>query len=377
MESKTIIFSANTSWYLYNFRSSTIKRFIALDHKVICVSPYDNYSAKLTDYGAKHIDVSIDSKGLNPFRDLILIWNLFLIYRKLSPDLIFHFTIKNNIYGSWAASLARKKFINNITGLGTIFINDNLISKLVYLLYKSSQPFAERIFCQNNDDYSLLIKNNLVPEKKLYILPGSGVDLEKFHPRLLNRGLKTDSFCFRFVYCGRMIADKGLFELIEAVMQINQSTVRCNLWLCGFIDEKNHSYINPALIESWAKQSYIDWIGPTENVSEVLSECNCLILPSYREGLPRSILEACAMSLPVIASDVPGCRDIISDNHNGFLCNPKDSKSLQSAMLKMLSISDSQREEMGKNGRQRVEKEYNESIVINSAIMCLDEISNN
>jgi len=379
MESKikTILFSANTSWYLHNFRGSTIKRFIALGHKVICVSPIDNYSVKLIECGAKHIDISIDSKGLNPFKDFVLVWNFFLIYRKINPELIFHFTIKNNIYGSWAAFLARKKFINNITGLGTIFIKDNLISKLVYILYKLSQPFAEKIFCQNNDDYHLLIKNNLVSEKKLYILPGSGVDLDKFHPKLLNRNVKSDAVGLRFVYCGRMIADKGLHELIDAIMQINQSKIKCSLWLCGFIDQKNHSYINSSVIKSWAQYSFIDWIGPSENVSKVLSECDCLILPSYREGMPRSILEACAMSLPVIASDVPGCRDIITENYNGFLCKPKDSKSLQSAMLKMLSISDFKRQEMGKNGRLRVEKEYNESIVINSAVECLADISNN
>ena len=174
-----------------------------------------------------------------------------------------------------------------------------------------------------------------------------------------------------------MIADKGLHELIDAIMQINQSKIKCSLWLCGFIDQKNHSYINSSVIKSWAQYSFIDWIGPSENVSKVLSECDCLILPSYREGMPRSILEACAMSLPVIASDVPGCRDIITENYNGFLCKPKDSKSLQSAMLKMLSISDFKRQEMGKNGRLRVEKEYNESIVINSAVECLADISNN
>lgn len=137
---KTVIFSANTSWYLYNFRQSTIKKFTELGHQVICVSPSDPFSKKLIQLGAKHVHISVDNKGINPFKDLLLIWQLLITYKKFNPALIFHFTIKNNIYGSWAAFLMNKKFVNNITGLGTIFIKDNFISKFVYLMYRLSQP---------------------------------------------------------------------------------------------------------------------------------------------------------------------------------------------------------------------------------------------
>lgn len=374
---KTVIFSANTSWYLHNFRQSTIRKFIELGHQVVCVSPYDSYSKKLIQLGAKHMHISVDNKGINPIKDLVLIWQLLLIYKKSNPALIFHFTIKNNIYGSWAAFLMRKKFVNNITGLGTIFIKDNLISRLVYLMYRLSQPLAEKIFCQNNDDYELLIKNNLVSKEKLYILPGSGVDLELFHPKFLKKNFQSNVNDFRFIFCGRMIADKGLYELVDAIKQINNNEIRCKLWLCGFVDNKNHSSISSSIIDSWIKYPWIHWLGSSENVSEILSECDCLVLPSYREGLPRSILEACAMGLPVIATDVPGCRDIITDNFNGFLCEPKNTKSLSDVILKMLNISEDKRDQMGKNGRARVEKSYNESIVIDSAIDCFAKISNN
>lgn len=374
---KTVIFSANTSWYLYNFRQSTIKKFTELGHQVICVSPSDPFSKKLIQLGAKHVHISVDNKGINPFKDLLLIWQLLITYKKFNPALIFHFTIKNNIYGSWAAFLMNKKFVNNITGLGTIFIKDNFISKFVYLMYRLSQPLAEKIFCQNSDDYELLIKNNLVSKEKLHILPGSGVDLELFHPKFLKKNFQSNEDDFRFIYCGRMIADKGLHELIDAFKKINNNEIRCKLWLCGFVDNKNHSSISLSAIDSWIKYPWIHWLGSSENVSEILSECDCLVLPSYREGLPRSILEACAMGLPVIATDVPGCRDIITDNYNGILCEPKNTKSLSDAIQKMLNIPEDKRDQMGKNGRARVEKSYDENIVINNALDCFAKISNN
>ena len=369
---KKVLFSANTSWYLYNFRQSTIKKFVDLGHQVICVAPKDEYSKKLIKLGSKHIDISIDNKGKNPLKDLVLIIKLYFIYSKNKPDLIFHFTIKNNIYGAWAAFLARKKFVNNITGLGTIFIQNNLTSKLVYLMYKLSQPFAENIFCQNKDDYNLLIQNNLIAREKLEILPGSGVDLEKFNPR--NQKIRKDNE-FRFIYCGRMIADKGLNELIAAFSKINEKNIKCYLWLCGFVDEKNHSAISLREIESWKKFHWLKWIGPSDSVNDVLAECDCFVLPSYREGLPKSILEACAMSMPVITTNVPGCREIITNNFNGILCDAKNSDSLKNAILKILSMSTNARSKLGQNGRKLVCEYFDEKIVVKSALDCFGKIS--
>ena len=369
---KTILFSANTSWYLYNFRQSTLKKFVELGHEVICIAPQDQYSKKLDKIGAKHVNICMDNKGTNPLKDLALFFKFYLLYRKYDPDVIFHFTIKNNIYGSLAGFLARKKFINNITGLGTIFINDNLISKLVYFMYRLSQSLAELIFCQNKDDYKLLIENNLVPAEKLKILPGSGVNLDKFHPKN-HKIKKADEF--RFVYTGRMLADKGLNELIGAFKIINQNNIRCHLWLCGYIDKKNNSAITLNEIKSWKKYTWFNWIGPSDNVSEILAQCDCFVLPSYREGMPKSILEACAMNLPVIATDVPGCREIITDNFNGILCMPKNVDSLKSALLKILTMDTTQRIQLGKNGRERVTNLYDEQIVVQSALDCLNKIS--
>ena len=213
---KKIIFSANTSWYLFNFRASTIMAFKALGYEVICIAPEDGYSQKLIkDLGCIWESVTLDNKGSNPVLDLWFMWQLLKAYKRHKPIAVFNFTIKNNIYGTWAAKLAGVNAVNNVSGLGTSFINKGATSSIVRLLYKLSQPLAYKVFCQNEEDYQLLIINRLVAPQKLDLLPGSGVNVIRFNPNLLNN--KNSKFIFLFV--GRMLADKGLNELIAAAKQ--------------------------------------------------------------------------------------------------------------------------------------------------------------
>jgi glycosyltransferase involved in cell wall biosynthesis len=369
----TVSLSSNTSWYLYNFRASTIRRLVADGYRVVCLAPKDDYSQKLIDdLRCEWLPLSMDNKGSNPFKDAGLVFQFWRYYRRLNPVAALHFTIKNNVYGTWAARSLGVPAINNVSGLGTAFIHNGLVPAIVRLLYKTSQPFAHRIFCQNEEDFAHLVDAGLVAPQRLELLPGSGVDLDRFHPVLREKHTGP----FRFLYAGRMLADKGLNELIAAVCSINASGVHCSLWLSGFADVKNVSAISGEQLKTWAEHPCIDWLGPSDSMEKVYAAVDCVVLPSYREGMPRSLLEAGAMGLPVVATDVPGCRNIVEDGFNGVLCESRNTESLRKALLKMLQMTDAERAVMGENGRRLVSREFNEKLVVDAAVRAVRSAAN-
>jgi len=368
---KKVILSANTSWYLFNFRANTIEAFHEEGYKVICIAPEDDYSQRLiSELGCMWEPVVLDNKGSNPIRDICFMWDLKKIFNKHKPVAVFNFTIKNNIYGTWAAKLAGVNAVNNVSGLGTAFINVGITSLIVRWLYRLSQPLAYKVFCQNEEDYQLLVDNRLVPSNKLDLLPGSGVDISRFTPKLLNN--KNDKFVF--LYVGRMLADKGLNELLQAAEELYKKRQDFIVQLCGFVGAKNNSAIAQSTLDAWNKLSYVNYLGPSDCMENIYAKANCVVLPSYREGMPRSLLEAGAMGLPSITTDVPGCRNIISHNVNGLLCEVKNANSLCSAMRKLLELSPKALNELSTNARKKVVDEFDESIVINKAISVLNSI---
>ncbi len=367
---KTVIISANSSWYLYNFRSSTILRLVKDGYKIVCISPKDKHTIKLENLGCEWFDLKMSNKGSNPFKDIRIVFRLFYLYVRFKPLAVYHFTIKNNIYGTWAAYLAGIPAINNISGLGTAFIRKGFISYIVKILYKLSQPLAYRVYCQNEEDYQLLIDERLIPQQKLFLLPGSGVDTIRFNPNLVS---ETGSV-FRFLFVGRLIGDKGLYELMEAIKKINCDEPICHLWVCGFSKIDNISAISSKEIEEWQNLPGVVWIEPNDNIEQVMKDVNCIVLPSYREGMPKSLLEAGAMGLPSITTNVPGCRNIIQDKKNGLLCESRSSKSLELAMRTMISMPERDLIKMGHSARKIIEKSFDEEIVINAAIEALQSI---
>ncbi|NQX88250.1 MAG: glycosyltransferase family 4 protein [Halioglobus sp.] len=362
---KTVTLSANTSWYLFNFRASTIRRLIRDGYHVVCLSPFDNYSDKLVhQLGAKWLPLPMDNMGNNPAKDLSLVFRLWRYYQRLQPVAALHFTIKNNIYGTWAAKLARVPAVNNISGLGTAFIRSGMVLAIVRLLYKSSQPLAFRVFCQNQEDFSQLVNSRLVARGRLELLPGSGVDLVRFHPSLRREQIGP----LRFLYAGRMLRDKGINELIDAVNAINANGLQCKLWLCGFSDVENVSSISQRTLACWSKTPGIEWLGPSDSIEEIYSQVDCVVLPSYREGMPKSLLEAGAMGLPVITTNVPGCRSVVEDGVNGLLCEARNSSALRQAMQRMLEMTREERQNMGKEGRLLIARKYDEQRVVEATI---------
>jgi glycosyltransferase involved in cell wall biosynthesis len=366
---KNIILSANTSWYLFNFRAASIKAFNEQGYKVICIAPKDDYSIKLVnELNCTWEPVVLDNNGSNPVRDIGFMWQLVKLYKKYKPKAVFNFTIKNNIYGTWAAKLSGVNAVNNVSGLGTAFINKGVTSLIVRWLYKLSQPFAYKVFCQNKEDYQLLVDNRLVPSNKLDLLPGSGVDISRFTPKLLNN--KNDKFVF--LYVGRMLADKGLNELIQAAEVLYKKRQDFTVQLCGFVGAKNNSAIPQSTLDAWNKLPYVNYLGPSDCMESIYAKANCVVLASYREGMPRSLLEAGAMGLPSITTDVPGCRNIISHNDNGLLCEVKNANALCNAMQNLLVLSPDELSKLGINARNKVVNEFDEAIVINKAVSILN-----
>jgi glycosyltransferase involved in cell wall biosynthesis len=314
----------------------------------------------------------MDNAGSNPVRDLGLVLRFWRHYRELRPVAAFHFTIKNNVYGTWAARAQGIPAVNNVSGLGTAFIRRGLVPAVVRLLYRLSQPLANRVFCQNAEDFALLQARQLVPASRLALLPGSGVNLQRFNPALHQPRAAGEPL--RLLYAGRMLADKGLNELIEAVGRINAEQVRCELALCGFAGAENVSAIDEATLQQWATRPGVRWLGPSDDMPQVYARADVVVLPSYREGMPRSLLEAAAMGLPAVATDVPGCRNIVTDGVNGLLCAARNAQSLQAALERMLAMSDGQRKALGTAGRARVEAEFDEQLVVEAALGVVDEV---
>ena len=366
---QTVTISSNTSWYLYNFRASTIESLLREGYRVVCLSPQDDYSQKLTDQlQCEWLPLVMDNHGSNPFRDAGLVFQFWRHYRSLKPAVALHFTIKNNVYGTWAARALAIPAINNVSGLGTAFIRSGPVSAIVRLLYRSSQPLAYHVFCQNEEDFAQLADSKLVPRERLELLPGSGVDLVRFNPVVR----RARSGNFRFLYAGRMLADKGLNELVAAIREINADSVKCQLWLCGFGDVENVSAISEQQLEKWGQEPGIDWLGPNDAMEEVYADVDCVVLPSYREGMPRSLLEGAAMGLPLVATDVPGCRTIVKDGVNGLLCEAGNSESLRMAMKKMLELPQTRRSRMGETARELVAAQFGEQRVIEATLHAIE-----
>jgi glycosyltransferase involved in cell wall biosynthesis len=359
----------NTSWNIYNFRMNFVRELISQGHEVHTIAPVDDYTKYLTELGCIHHRITMDSRGANPIKDSALVFELFWLYKRVRPDIVLHFTIKPNIYGTLAAAMLKIPVINNVCGLGTVFLKKNIVSAIAVLLYRISFRFANRVFFQNAQDRDLFIGKRLVSEQSADLVPGSGIDLQKFYPTPFKRNDK-----FTFLLISRLITDKGILEYIDAVKKLKAEGVDARFQILGAKDPEHKRGIKLKVIEGWIKSDTVEYLGTTNDVRSFIHQADCIVLPSYREGTPRTLLEAASSSKPIIATDVPGCNDVVVNDFNGLLCNLKDSNDLADKMKTMSSYEDSLLESFGKNGRAKMEGEYSESLVINKYLHALNEI---
>lgn len=358
----------NTSWNIYNFRMSFVKALLDKGYEVHTIAPIDDYSNYLVEAGCVHHAVKMDSRGANPIKDAALIIELLMIYKKIKPDIILHYTIKPNVYGTLAAAILRIPVVNNVCGLGTVFLKDNLVSAVAIALYKFSFRFASKVFFQNPDDMKLFLEKKLVHPQAVDLVPGSGIDLEHFTPKGFIRNQR-----FTFLLISRLITDKGVMEYIEAVKKLKSSGVDARFQILGAMDPEHKRGIKVEIVKDWIDSGTIEYLGTTDDVRMYINKADCIVLPSYREGTPRTLLEAASSSKPIIATDVPGCNHVVTDNYNGYLCKLKDADDLAAKMKKMAGLESEALQKFGENGRTKMEAEYSQTLVINKYLAALEK----
>lgn len=369
-----IIITANTTWNLVNFRSGLILKLVASGFDVIALAPEDGYGEQLERLGCRYISLAMDNKGTHPVHDFQLMLGFLKIFLREKPDVVLAYTVKPNVYASLAAQITGVSTINNISGLGTAFIRGGWMAALVSLLYRAGLRRSTRVFFQNDDDRTLFLEKGLVKRSQSDLLPGSGINLEHFNANKYGSVDRTgDGLVFLTV--ARLLWDKGVREYIEAARIVKKQYPETRFQLLGFLDVKNQTAVPREEVEAWVQEGIVEYLGTSDDVRPFLAASDCVVLPSYREGTPRSLLEAAAMAKPLIATDVPGCREVVTEGVNGFLCGVRNSNDLADKMLKLIAMPSELRMQMGCQSREIAETRFDEQIVIRKYLEVIKEVT--
>ena len=339
--------------------------------EVIALAPKDDYSDLLKKNFEFFEIKSLDRKGTNPLVDFKLVLEYMKIYKIIKPDLVFSYTIKPNIYSSFACRFLRIKYINMLTGLGYIFIKENLLTKFIENLYKTAFGASYKVLFQNKDDMKLFINRKIVFENKTILTKSSGINTTYFSPDFCK--VKNSDNKLIFLMITRLLWDKGVKEFVEAGRIVKSKYSNTEFLLLGPIDKDNPSAVSESIIKEWANEGVVKYLGVSKDVRDYICEADVVVLPSYREGVPRSLIEAMAMGKPIITTDTSGCRDVCRDGENGLLVPVKDARTLSEAMIKMIQVKEEGRKQMGQRGRNIVIEEFDEKIIIKQYMNLIEE----
>lgn len=358
---RNILISINASWNIYNFRAGLIEALKAEGYRIITAAPDDVYTPRLQAMVHQHIHLPMQNAGTSLLQELTLIFRYLCILQKARPAVILTYTIKPNIYASFAARLLGIPIINNISGLGTAFIRNNWLTHVAKLLYRFAFKSSACVFFQNPEDLDLFLEMKLVAPEKTALLPGSGIDLDYFRP--VKEEPKKLGAPVSFVLIARMLWDKGIGEYVEAARIVKAAHPNTIFRLVGPKGVQNKTSIPDAVIDSWASEGVVEYLGETGAVRDVIAAHDCVVLPSYREGMSRVLLEAAAMGKPLIATNVPGCKHVVDDGENGFLCRVQDTADLAEVLKKFIALSPEERTRMGRESRAKAEQKFDQKIV--------------
>lgn len=372
---KCILF-ANTDWYLYNFRGSLARALRKEGHEILLVSPPGPYGEKLLSQGFKWIPAPMERKSLNPLRELALLLWLMRLLHKERPDLIHGFTIKCAVYGGLVGRLAKTGRINAVAGMGYVFISDSFTARMLRPFVRLLMRLAfggerGRIILQNPDDVGLLEKAKVVRSDQIRLLKGSGVDTSRFLPPTEER---ADTEPFRVVLAARMLWDKGVGEFVEAARMLGSQGRSIRFILAGEPDPGNPASIPEETLRAWQADGVAEWLGHVNDMPRMFAEADIVVLPSYREGLPKSLIEAAACGRPLVTTDVPGCREVVTHGVDGLLVPVRDAEALARAIAK-LQDEPALARRLGDAARAKALAEFDERVVIAGTIAVYREIA--
>lgn len=367
-----ILIVSNTSWSLLNFRRGLIAYLIDAGFLVAACAPVDEYTDSLKDLVHEFYPIRIDTHGINPFNDIRLMRDYFTILGKSRPQVCLSYTIKPNVYCTLAANALSIPCINNIAGLGQVFVTNGMVTIVAKMLYKYALRRSKKIFFQNEDDMRLFVQDRIVSKKRIERIPGSGVCVDTFRSK---DGRQPKSNIIRFSLISRLLVEKGVYEYVEAARIIKKTYEHAQFDIVGFVNGSSKRSVPLGQLEEWNAEGVVKYLGSTDDVRGYLETVCCVVLPTfYREGVPRILLESAAMCKPLITTDVVGCRDVVADGVNGYLCRPKDVMSLVECVEKIIQLTPAEREIMGIIGREKVSKEFDDAIVNKKYLAAIQQV---
>lgn len=365
---KVLLF-ANTDWYLYNFRLSLAKALRDQGHHVVLLSPPGDCGPKLREMGFEWFSLPMARKSLNPFREFLLLWWLVRFFKRQKPDLVHGFTIKSAVYGLIAARLAGVSArVGSIAGMGYVFISQDLLARVLKPVVRIAFRLAfggsgARLIVQNPDDFSLISSSGFVRSNQIFLIPGSGVDCDRFTPALEKRKDRP----FRVLLPARLLWDKGIGEYVRAAAALKAACPEIKFLIAGDRDPGNPACIPESQIQTWVDQGLIKALGHVSDMADLYQSVDLVVLPSYREGLPKGLIEAAACALPLITTDVPGCREVVTHRVDGLLVPVKDAKSLAAA-IRELYADPVLRNRLGRAAREKTLREFDQKIIVRQTL---------
>lgn len=354
--------TVNAAWNIWNFRKPLVEALLADGHSVTVLAPSDHTSTLLAALGCAVQPLAMSVKGLNPVDDWRLERRFAQEFRAQSPDIVLSYTIKNNVFGARPATATGVPFVPNVTGLGTAFLSGRLLEQVSVRLYRRAFAALPRVFFQNAEDRDLFVDYRILRAEQTRVLPGSGIDLAHFAPAPMPDPAAPPMV----LMIARLLRDKGVLEFVEAARIIKARHPAARFQLLGALGTENRSAISAAMVDAWVSEGVVEYLGITDDVRPHIAAAACVVLPSYREGAPRTLIEAAAMARPIIASDVPGCRAVVDRDRSGFLCEARSARSLAEAIDRFLTLPPEARAAMGRAGRAKMAGEFDQALVIDA-----------
>lgn len=372
-----IVLFANTEWYLYNFRRSLALALRAQGHEVLLLSPPGPYGEKLRQMGFDWTPAPMERRSLNPLVELRLVWWIRNYLKNSGADVVHGFTIKCAVYGCLAGRLARMKGrVSSVAGLGYVFISNSLRARLLRPVVRTLLRLALdgsncRLILQNNDDLELFRKSGIVDPDHIRLIKGSGVNCDRFNPDFTRRA--SDPEEVRMVLPARLLWDKGVAEYVEAARRLKTQFPKARFYLAGAPDPGNPASVSDDDVQAWKNEGAVEVLGHVDDMVALFQRCDVVVLPSYREGLPKGLIEAAACECAMVSTDAPGCREVVADGVNGYLVKVQDVLTLTTALQRLLQDAELRRR-MGRMARLSALEEFDERHVVRATIGVYQEL---